>query len=261
MNREEKPLEGRTIVVTRARAQAASFVEALRTAGARVVEAPAIELGPPSSWSSLDAVVDALASYDWLIFTSANGARYFDRRLDERGLRPRDLPRVRVAAVGRATAEAVAEGGLVVEAVPARFVSTEVAPLLGDVKGLRIAVVRAAEGREEMITMLRSAGAIVDLAIAYQTAPAPGVRDALAPLLRTHSVDAVTFTSPSTVDSMLSQLDEEERAIVRNEVLAVAIGPTTAESLRQHGARRLIEAPEASASGLVEALVRMFGRA
>ena len=116
---DERPLEGRTIVVTRARAQAQRFAQLLEAAGARVLQAPTIVIEPPASWELLDTALAALDSFTWVVFTSVNGVAMVDRRLTARGLAWTAIAKKRVAALGPATAEALAEHGLRVELVPA----------------------------------------------------------------------------------------------------------------------------------------------
>jgi uroporphyrinogen III methyltransferase / synthase len=117
----ERPLEGRTIVVTRARAQAQRFVQLLEAAGARVLQAPTIVIEPPASWEPLDAALAALDTFTWLIFTSVNGVAMVDRRLAARGVPWAALARKRVAAIGPATSDALAEHGVRVEAMPTEY--------------------------------------------------------------------------------------------------------------------------------------------
>src|ERR671934_1673337 len=109
---DERPLEGRTIVVTRAAAQAQRFTQLLEAAGARVLEAPAIVIGPPPSWEPLDTALAALDTFTWIIFTSVNGVAMVDRRLAARGLSWSAMAARRVAAIGPATADALAEHGV-----------------------------------------------------------------------------------------------------------------------------------------------------
>src|SRR5262249_24921835 len=117
----ERPVEGRAIVITRARAQAQRFAQLLEAAGARVLQAPTIVIEPPASWELLDTALGELESFTWVVFTSVNGVAMVDRRLSARGLAWTAISRKRGAAIGPATAEALAEHGVRVEMVPMEY--------------------------------------------------------------------------------------------------------------------------------------------
>jgi uroporphyrinogen III methyltransferase / synthase len=248
------PLSGKSVLVTRARGQSATLSSALRDAGAHVLECPAIAIAAPASWDSLDAVLTSLSRYSWIVFTSANGAEAFFRRLDALGLHGAPLAGMKVAAVGSATAGELRKRGVEADAVPRRFQASEMAPLLGEPSGLRVAVVRAAVGREELIDTLREGGAVVDLALAYQTLAEEIPRDVVA-MISDGVFDAVTFTSPSTVDSLFAGAGEAGRARLAERVVLASIGPVTSEALRRHGARTIVEADEATAASLAGAVI------
>src|SRR5436309_1140847 len=127
-----RPLERRTIVVTRAAPQAQKFVQLLEEAGARVLQAPTIAIEPPQSWEPLDAALDALDTFTWVVFTSVNGVVMVDRRLAARGLGWAAVGRKRVAAIGPATAEAAAEHGLTTDVMPSEYTIPALARALAD---------------------------------------------------------------------------------------------------------------------------------
>jgi uroporphyrinogen III methyltransferase / synthase len=248
------PLSGKSVLVTRARGQSATLTAALRDAGAAVAECPAIAIADPPSWESLDAVLTSLSRYSWIVFTSANGADAFFRRLAALCLDAAPLAGVKVAAVGSATAGELRTRGVEPDAVPRRFRASEMAPLLGDPAGLRVAVVRAAIGREELIDTLREGGAVVDLAVAYQTLAEEIPPDVVA-MIAGGVFDAVTFTSPSTVDSLFAGAGDAGRTRLAAGVVLGSIGPVTSEALRRHGVRRIVEADEATAASLAGAII------
>jgi uroporphyrinogen III methyltransferase / synthase len=252
---EGKPLAGKSVLVTRRRAQAADLVSLLEAAGAQIVEFPTIEILPPLSYDSLDAVIDHLERFAWLIFTSTNGVESFFERLRSKGLDATAVAKTRVAAVGRATAAALTRCGLTADVVPAKFQSTAIAPLLGDdVRGLGIAIIRAEKGRDELIDDLRGRGAVVDLAVAYRTIGVESLPEELRQSIRRGEIDAVTFTSPSTVENLLALLGAEERAALGCAVLA-SIGPVTSKAMRESGLPPTVEATEASVEALARAVV------
>ncbi len=258
---ENRPLFGRTVVVTRAREQASELKKLLEEAGARVLQFPTIEIVPPASFESLDAVVDLLDSYDWLIFTSVNGVDSFFRRLHAKGLDARALSSVMIAAVGQPTAALLLERGIRADLVPDKFQSIALLPLLPqDQKGLRTAVIRAAVGRNEIIDELRARGGTVDLAVAYETRATTAIRDELVALLDDRSIDCVTFTSASTVEHFFDNLSEEQAARLTEQAVLASIGPTTSTAIRSRGAVVNVEADEASVASLTDAVIRHLQR-
>jgi uroporphyrinogen III methyltransferase / synthase len=257
---ETKPLFGKRVVVTRAREQASDLKRLLEESGAQVLQFPTIEIAPPDSWESLDTVVDKLADYQWVIFTSTNGVKAFFERLNRKGRDARALAGCRIAAVGETTAADLQSRGIVPDLVPPKFQSTALLPLLAaDQKDVRTAVVRAAEGRDELIDELRKRGGTVDLAIAYQTKAADYDIKELRELIANGEIDAVTFTSASTVDHFFSKLSADERARVNSQAVLASIGPTTSEAIRRYGKPPDIEAKNASVQALHDAVVERVG--
>ncbi len=243
---ERRPLFGRTVVVTRAREQASSLRAELERLGARVVELPAIEISP------LHFDLPDLDSYDWVVFTSANGvAGFFERGLGAAGLDARALAGARVAAIGPGTAAALERRGLRVDVVPERFVAEsllDAMPQAGD--GARVLVPRAAVARDALLERLRDRGYDVEVLPVYETRTATPDPDAL-DLVRRGEVDAVTFTSSSTVTNFLDVVGDlpDPRPVV------VAIGPVTAETARERGLGADAVAQRHTIDGLVETLV------
>ena len=249
---ESKPLFGKRVVVTRAREQASDLKRRLEEAGAEVVEFPMIEIVPPASYESLDRVINRIADYQWLIFTSSNGVDFFFARLRHHGKDARCLNGVMIAAVGESTAADLRSRGIEPDLVPAKFQSTALLPLLDeDQKGLRTAVVRAAQGRDELMDELRRRGGEVDLAIAYETRRVTAAVDNL------HDIDIVTFTSGSTVDNFFEVLPDKQ---VIGSALLASIGPTTSEAIRRHGRQPDIEASAATIASLCDSIVHMLTR-
>src|SRR5260221_7844068 len=235
---ETRPLFGKRVVVTRAREQASDLKRLLEESGANVIEFPTIEIAPPESFDSLDKVVNAVSDYQWLIFTSTNGVKAFFDRLQEAGKDARALAGVNVAAVGETTAADLKARGISPDLVPDKFMSSALLPLLeGDQRGIRTAVIRAEDGREELIDELRTRGGEVDLAIAYRNRPVAGDPAQLA------GIDAVTFTSASTVDNFFTALGDASQL---NGAKLVSIGPMTSDAIRKHGRTPDVEAEKAS---------------
>ncbi|HJQ36708.1 MAG TPA: uroporphyrinogen-III C-methyltransferase [Thermoanaerobaculia bacterium] len=244
---EGKPLYGKRVVVTRAREQASELKRMLEDSGAQVLQFPTIEIAPPESFDSLDRVI--ASKYDWLIFTSVNGVRaWFERVRDVRS-----IGGTKVAAVGKATADALRERGIQPELVPERFISTDLLPLLP--RADRFAVIRAAEGREELIDELRRRGSAVDLGVAYRTIAADYDLDELRSLIASDAIDVVTFTSASTVDHFFAKLTPDERSRVMKRAILASIGATTSEAIRKYGKEPDVVASNATIQALHDAVV------
>jgi uroporphyrinogen III methyltransferase / synthase len=196
--------------------------------------------------------------YDWLIFTSVNGVNaYFERLTDVRA-----LAGTKIAAVGQTTAEMLRLRGITPDLMPQRFISTELLPLLAeDQRGIRTAVIRAAEGREELIDELRRRGGEVDLGIAYRTIAADYDLAELRELIANDAIDVVTFTSASTVDHFFEKLTSEERTRVLQRALIASIGATTSEAIRRYGKEPDIVAASATIQALHDAVVTACGNA
>ncbi len=261
---ERRPLFGRRVVVTRARAQAGRMSELLREQGAWVVEVPAIEIAPPDSSAPLDAALDRIESYDWVVFTSVNGVERFVAALDARGLDLRALHRARLAAIGPETARSLERLHLRPEIVPRDHRAEGLLDAFRglDLAGRRFLLPRAAGAREILPEQLAAAGALVDEVVTYRSRRPPGSVEILRAALDEAPVDAVAFTSSSTVRGFLALLDEAdpERGRERIGDAAVAcIGPVTAATAVEAGLRVAVSADPYTVPSLVEAISRHFG--
>lgn len=256
------PLAGRTIVVTRAAEQAQRFVELLADAGARVLHAPTIAIEPPASWEPLDRAIDDLDTYTWVIFTSVNGAAMVDRRLKARGLTWAGIAKKRVAAIGPATADALAEHGVRAEAVPDEYRAEGLLARLRSEIGPRDRVLlpRAAQTRDLLVTELGRRGAGVTEVAVYTTrrvdASGARLRDALA----RGTVDAVTFTSSSTARNFAELFTDEERRAWFAGVTVASIGPITAATAAEYGLETRVMPREYTIPALARAIVEYFSR-
>jgi uroporphyrinogen III methyltransferase / synthase len=244
---ETKPLFGKRIVVTRAREQASELKRLFEESGATVIQFPTIEIAPPESYESLDQAVEE--RFDWIVFTSTNGVSAFFDRLFSKREDVRALAGTRIACVGETTASSLRARGIVPDLVPDKFMSTALIPHFdADLHRVRIAVIRAAEGRDEFIEEMRNRGAEVHLAVAYRTVPVAANADEL------HDIDVVTFTSASTVDNFFATASHTGSALL------ASIGPTTSDALRKHGRQPDIEASTASIQALHDAVVHAEAR-
>ena len=249
---ETKPLFGRKVVVTRAREQASELKRLLEDSGADVLQFPSIEIVPPVSFDSLDVAVEQ--HFDWLVFTSSNGVQTFFERLFAKGKDVRSLATTKIAAVGQSTANDLRTRGINPDVVPERFISTELLPLLAeDQRGVRTAVIRAEEGRDELIDELRRRGGEVHLAVAYRTVAADEGIDELRQSL--NKIDVVTFTSASTVDNFFAKLTADERRKLLDRATIVSIGETTSAAIRKHGKEPDFVAEKATIQAMHDAVI------
>jgi uroporphyrinogen III methyltransferase/synthase len=258
---EMRPLQGRTIVITRAAAQAQRFVDLLEAEGARVLAAPTIAIEPPPSWEPLDTALEAIDSFAWVVFTSVNGVTMVDRRLTARRLPwATTIGRRRVAAIGPATSEALAEHGVRADVVPGEYRAEGlVARLRHEVRsGDKVLLPRAAQTRDILVTELRKAGAdVVDIPV-YVTRrverDAGRLRDALA----SGAVHAVTFTSSSTARNFAELFSDDERRALLSGVTVASIGPITAATAAEYGLTTDVMPGEYTIPALTRALVDYY---
>jgi uroporphyrinogen III methyltransferase / synthase len=254
-----RPLAGRTIVVTRARAQAAVFTAQLRKEGARVIVAPAIEFRPPRSWRRADRAIGRLSTYQMVVFTSVNAVARFAARLRRKGIGLGVLRHAEVVAIGPATAAALGKEGLRVAALPDRFRAEGLVKALGRrrVEGMRILLPRAAVARDLLVDALRRRGARVDVAPVYRTV---AVRTGLAQVgeaLRSGRLDLITFASSSAVEAFADRFGAADRRRLRRVPVGV-LGPITARTARSRGFRVAVRPAAATIPALAAAIVRLF---
>lgn len=250
---ESMPLAGRRVVVTRAAEQSAGLAEQLRRMGAEVIDLPTIAFVPPENWNALDAALAGLEVYDWLVFTSVNGVRFFFQRIEETGVTITKL-RARVCAVGPATAEEAGRRGLKVDLMPPDFTGDALAEALSkqDLAGKRMLLAQAEAARDTVREVLRQAGAAVDAITVYRTVVPEGLAEQARALFVEGKPDWVTFTSGSTLRNLLAAAGAEALAGVR----CASIGPVTTAVARQCGLRIDAEAEPSTAEGLAEAIAR-----
>jgi uroporphyrinogen III methyltransferase/synthase len=260
---ETLPLAGKRILITRAREQASSFAAVLEAAGAEVLEFPTIAIAPPESWAPLDGAIGRLREYQWVIFTSANGVRFFWERLQVAERDARDLSGITVCAIGPATAAALQSLGIRPDVVPAEFKAEALVEAIGTVtgaegiRGSRVLLARAAEAREVIPEEFRRRGARVDVVAAYRTVKTAPDMEALRAILRDGRIHAVTFTSSSTVKYFLDLIGEDAPALLKGVVVA-SIGPITAKTAARHGIVSHIMPENYTIHALAVALIRHF---
>jgi uroporphyrinogen-III synthase len=250
------PLDGLRVVVTRPEGRADALIARLETLGATVLHAPTIRIADPPSYSALDAALRHLRCYDWIVWTSANGVARTFARLETLGLDP-DLPRAsRLAVIGGATARVLVSYGLTAALVPPHAVAESLRDALvaaGVGVGSRLLLPQPVTTRDVLATGLRGAGAVVDVAPAYQTELNTDAAADVRRWLAAGQIDCALVTSPSTVRGLLALLDGDLETL--RCIPLACIGPVTAGAVRALGMAPALVASEHSNDGLVAALI------
>jgi uroporphyrinogen III methyltransferase/synthase len=262
------PLLGKTVLVTRPRKQSEDITEQLEAVGATVIHCPTIEVLPPNSWAQLDGSIRRIREYDWVIFTSANGVRFFFERLGELAMEGSEVLSSRVVcAIGPATARALQNAGVAprVTASDSRAEGALRAIIehVGgeqNVGGLQFLIPRAKVAREILPASLRTLGARVDTVETYQTVKPEIARDSILRLFTETSIDIVTFTSSSTVSNFASLVGLTDLSDLLAKVSIACIGPITAETANSYGLENIIQPELYNAEALVDSIVRSIGQ-
>jgi uroporphyrinogen III methyltransferase/synthase len=260
---ERKPLFGKRVLVTRARAQASELAERIEELGGEPCEFPVIDIAMPTGEAAVSAVEAALVeaeSYDWLMFTSVNGVEYFMAWLHKLGLDIRRFHRARIAAVGPKTAAALAARGLMSEQIPARFQAEGLLEQFDSQlrPGQRVLLPRGDLARKVLPRELAAKGLEPVEIDVYETKLAESTDELAIHWLKEKEIQMITFTSSSTVTNLLEVL---RRSGVQNPVQLLdgipiaSIGPLTSQTVREAGLQVTLEAAEATIDGLLQAMV------
>lgn len=260
MPQKSKPLSGCRIVVTRARSQASSFIEALENLGAEAIEFPTIEIVPPESYGALDQAIENIEEYDWIIFTSVNGVRYFSDRFSKFKKETNRLGKIRAAAIGPETANAVKLLGLTPRVVPDEYRAEAILANLrpGEMRGQKVLVPRAAEARDVLIGTLRQWGAEVDVVEAYRAVAPKNDPRPMRTLLLDGQTDMVTFTSSSTVRNFVALLGGRDVPALLAAAAVACIGPITQGTAEEMGIRVDVVPQDYTIAGLTAGIVEYF---
>jgi uroporphyrinogen III methyltransferase/synthase len=255
---EGLPLTGKRILITRAWGQVEEFSHLLEGYGAQVVAFPTIEIAPPEDWRSLDDAVARLDTYDWIIFTSVNGVRFFTRRLKEKGKGITTLGGKKICAIGPRTQGELEGMGLTVHFRPSEYRAERVAEGLKarGIQGKKILLPRAREARSILPEALREAGALVDEVEAYQSVKPVQGKDSLAAILK-KGIDVMVFTSSSTIRNFMELLPDKTAI---HGVKVAIIGPVTGATARDYGLEPTIMPSEYTIPSLVQAIVEHFSQ-
>ncbi|HUI80104.1 MAG TPA: uroporphyrinogen-III C-methyltransferase [Bryobacteraceae bacterium] len=251
---ERLPLFGKRIVVTRAKGQVEALSSRLGSLGAEVIELPTIDIRPAADSGPLDRAISNLGCYDWLIFTSANGVRFFLDRLDQSAVDLRSL-RAKICAIGPATRAAVEALHLKVDLMGKEYVAEGLLEAFAahDLAGKRVLLPRAAVARDLVPRELARRGAQVDLVEAYHTVIPEDLAERVAAVLA-HKPDAIAFTSSSTVQNFVTAAGARSLDGVK----VATIGPVTSQTARGLGLSVAAEAHPFTIDGLVNTILRLF---
>jgi len=258
---ENRPLLGKRIVVTRAREQASDLVKRLSDLGAACLEYPTIRVVPADDAKPLNDAIENLSTYDWIVFTSVNGVKYFFERLFDLGRDVRALNRLRTAAIGPVTAEQLFAHGLKSDIIPGNYRAEAVVEAFRkeDLKGKKILLPRAAEARPVLPDELRKMGAQVDEVTAYLTEKVQANAGQLVEQLAAKTVDLITFTSSSTVKNFKALLPSENFKDLIAGVTVASIGPITTDTAVESGFEVQITAGSYTIPGLCDAILNYYG--
>ncbi|BAZ38951.1 uroporphyrinogen III methylase [Calothrix sp. NIES-4101] len=258
----QQPLAGKTVLVTRSAGQSSHFSELLIQSGANVVEMPALEIGPPSSWDKLDNAIANLSSFNWLVLTSSNGVEYFFERLFAQGKDARALTGVKIAVVGEKTAQSLQKHSIQADFIPPNFVADSLVDNFPEeLVNLKILFPRVESGgREVLVKELTQKGAEVIEVAAYQSCCPSHIPPSAELALQSGNIDIITFASSKTV-KFFCQLatrvfPENVLGSCLEGICIASIGPQTSKSCQDLIGRVDVEAEEYTLPGLTQALIK-----
>ena len=244
------PLAGQTVMVTRPGGDGDALAKMLRELGAEVLHQPVIRISDPPDWGPVDAALNRLSEFDWIVFSSANGVKYVLERLMLIGGDFDQLRRAKLAAIGPATSDALLRHRLLADVIPPEFRAEALAESLsGQASGKRFLLVRASRGREILAEQLRLAGAVVEQVVAYTSSDVAQPNPEIAEMLVAGRIDWITVTSSSIARALVSLFGEK----LRQSKLA-SISPVTSATLKELGYEPIVEAEQYTMPGLVAAI-------
>jgi uroporphyrinogen III methyltransferase/synthase len=256
---ENRPLFGQRVVVTRNRREAGKLSGQLRELGAEVLEIPTIKILPPTRNESLIEAITGISSYDWIIFTSANGVEHFFDYFFKAFRDVRDLGSVRFAAVGPATAKKLREFHLNIDLMPETYTAAATAKAMlaaQNVENISVLLARAESANPELPRLLEDKGAIVDDIAFYKTEPETADRNGAADDFEENSADWITFASSSAVRNFDARFGLAKRCADNPKLKLASIGPETTKALKELGLKPTAKAKEHTIDGLAAALLK-----
>jgi uroporphyrinogen III methyltransferase/synthase len=254
---EKKPMFGYRVLVTREHSEG---FEPLEELGAELIEFQTIEIVPPKNFSELDSAIDKIKIYNWLIFTSRNGVKYFLKRFFERDRDIRDLKGIKICAVGSKTSEEIKRYGMKVDLIPEEFSSEGLIKLFSEqrakskergLKGMKFLLPKAEKTREIFPEKVRELGGHIDLPVAYRTVKPEKHGKRLRRFLKEGRISIATFTSAATFNNFIEIMGEKADKLLKGVAIAV-IGPVTAKAIVKAGLKVDIMPKEATIEALVK---------
>ncbi|MBI5047362.1 MAG: uroporphyrinogen-III C-methyltransferase [Deltaproteobacteria bacterium] len=283
---DKRPLFGKRIIVTRSREQASDFSVLLEKYGAEPIEFPTIETVPPKDWKEVDRAIKNLSTphpalscsegvrmtlrspsdkgrgnyYDWAVFTSVNGVKYFIERLKKQCKDIREFKGVKICAIGPATAKAIEDLGIRVDLLPKEYRAESIIAGLGKnkIKGKRFLLPRAFKAREVLPEEIKRLGGKIDVVAAYRTIKPKEKTDEIRRMLQEKKISVITFTSSSTVENFVSMFKKGEIPALLNDVKVACIGPITKDTATGAGIKTDIMPKKYTIPALAEAIVKYF---
>jgi uroporphyrinogen III methyltransferase/synthase len=257
---DKKPLFGKRIVITRARAQASGLISQLTKLGAHCLEIATIRIIPAKDTAPLKTAIDHLKDYDWLVFTSVNGVKFFFDTLFDMGKDVRALGHLKFACIGPVTKERLADYSIISDILPRTYRAESVVDAFSsiDMQGKKVLLPRAKVARTILPEELTKMGSVVEEVTAYETVLSDDGKETLISMLTDKEIDAVTFTSSSTVSNFMSLLESRDATDLLKEVTIASIGPVTSDTARSLGIEPDLEADPYTIPGLVDALLTYY---
>lgn len=257
---ESRPLFGRKILLTRPEEQATDFVRILTGFGARCEVFPTIQIIPPETWEGLDRAIGNLSSYEWILFTSVNGVKYFFERLTRAGKDARSLGGIKIGVIGPKTQEALHAHGISPDLMPETYWTEGIAGELRgySIHGKRILIPRPKIAGDDLSKRLEGLGATVDEVEAYLTRKPEYGRATLKRVFQVERIDLITFTSSSTVTNFVEICRENDIYDEISGIAVACIGPVTAQRATEEGFNVAIVADKYTIDSLAEAIVRYY---
>ena len=263
----ERPLSGKTVVITRARTQADEFVTELEGYGAQVIACPTIDIKELVNYDRLDESIDHLYGYDWLIFTSVNGVEHFFKRFEQDGRDTHELDETKVCAIGDATAERLRSLSVHVDVVPSEFKAEGVYAALESfvggpeaLRGLNILLPRASVARDFLPNALEQAGARVDVVPAYITSLPDNLDKGHVSAMLSGSADCMAFTSSSAVRNLAQLFDTQDLSVPLAGIVVACIGDVTSTTATEYGLSVEIRPKESTIPALARAIAEYFAK-
>jgi uroporphyrinogen III methyltransferase/synthase len=259
---EKKPLFGQRILITREHSEG---YESLEELGAEIIEFRTIEIVPPEDWTEVDRAIEKIESYNWLILTSANGVKFFFRRLFEKEKDIRDLKGIKICAVGTKTADAINKFGIKVDLVPEEFNAEGLIAVFSQqyagalhatpLRGIKFLLPRAETAREIFPQKVCELGGEIDVVTAYRAVKPETHGKRLKRFLKEGKITIATFTSATTFNNFIEIAGEDADALLKDVAIAV-IGPVTAKAIEKAGLKVSIMPKEATIEAMVNEIIK-----